>query len=104
MADGRTLRGRSIIVAGAGFAGLTAAVELHHDGAEVTVIEARDRVGGRAWTICGGVLFAGEHTGFKWQGYMNRAVESGLRAAAEVRRMVLGSTERRQTTFVETAR
>jgi monoamine oxidase len=32
----------------------------------------------------GRVLFAGEHTSIKWQGYMNGAVESGLRAAAEV--------------------
>jgi monoamine oxidase len=32
----------------------------------------------------GRVLFAGEHTSLRWQGYMNGAVESGLRAAAEV--------------------
>ena len=32
----------------------------------------------------GHILFAGEHTSIKWQGYMNGAVESGLRAAAEV--------------------
>ena len=32
----------------------------------------------------GRILFAGEHTSIKWQGYMNGAVESGLRAAAEV--------------------
>jgi monoamine oxidase len=30
------------------------------------------------------IVFAGEHTSVKWQGYMNGAVESGLRAAAEV--------------------
>jgi monoamine oxidase len=30
------------------------------------------------------VFFAGEHTSLKWQGYMNGAVESGLRAAEEV--------------------
>ena len=28
--------------------------------------------------------FAGEHTSIKWQGYMNGAVESGLRAAEEI--------------------
>jgi monoamine oxidase len=33
----------------------------------------------------GRILFAGEHTSLRWQGYMNGAVESGLRAAAEVR-------------------
>ena len=32
----------------------------------------------------GRVLFAGEHTSFRWQGYVNGAVESGQRAAAEV--------------------
>ena len=30
------------------------------------------------------IFFAGEHTSIKWQGYMNGAVESGRRAAAEV--------------------
>jgi monoamine oxidase len=30
------------------------------------------------------VHFAGEHTSMKWQGYMNGAVESGLRAAEEI--------------------
>jgi len=30
------------------------------------------------------VLFAGEHTSVRWQGYMNGAIESGQRAAAEV--------------------
>jgi monoamine oxidase len=30
------------------------------------------------------VFFAGEHTSTKWQGYMNGAVESDLRAAEEV--------------------
>jgi monoamine oxidase len=34
------------------------------------------------------LLFAGEHTSFRWQGYMNGAVESGLRAATEVRARV----------------
>ena len=31
----------------------------------------------------GRVIFAGEHTSFRWQGYVNGAVESGQRAAAE---------------------
>lgn len=38
------------IVIGAGAAGLAAARELHDSGRSVTVLEARDRVGGRAWT------------------------------------------------------
>ena len=33
------------------------------------------------------VAFAGEHTSLRWQGYMNGAIESGKRAAAEIRAM-----------------
>jgi monoamine oxidase len=33
------------------------------------------------------VLFAGEHTSVRWQGYMNGAVESGRRAAVEIEAM-----------------
>ena len=40
----------SVIVIGAGFAGLAAASDLAEAGAEVTVLEARDRVGGRVWS------------------------------------------------------
>jgi monoamine oxidase len=39
-----------VAVAGAGLAGLSAADELRRGGAEVTVLEARDRVGGRVWS------------------------------------------------------
>src|SRR5229473_1802192 len=45
------LRGASVIVAGAGLAGLAAARDLVANGATVTVLEARNRVGGRVWTI-----------------------------------------------------
>jgi monoamine oxidase len=41
---------RSVIVIGAGFAGLAAADALAAEGREVTVLEARDRVGGRVWS------------------------------------------------------
>ena len=45
------LSGTSVIVIGAGLAGLSAAVQLRKDGARVMVVEARDRVGGRVLTI-----------------------------------------------------
>jgi polyamine oxidase len=38
-----------VIVVGAGVAGLTCASELQHAGVHVSVIEARDRIGGRLW-------------------------------------------------------
>jgi monoamine oxidase len=40
----------------------------------------------RPWLArpAGRLFFAGEHTSIKWQGYMNGAVESGRRAAAEI--------------------
>ena len=46
-----SLSGKHVVVAGAGLAGLVAARELENRGARVTVIEARDRVGGRVWTL-----------------------------------------------------
>jgi monoamine oxidase len=55
-----SLRNRSVIVAGAGLAGLAAARDLESAGAAVTVIDARDRVGGRVWTIRDG-FEGGQH-------------------------------------------
>src|SRR6267143_4060094 len=51
MSDNGALGGVSVIVAGAGLAGLSAALDLLAMGANVTILEARDRVGGRVWTI-----------------------------------------------------
>ena len=47
----RGLSGKSVIVAGGGLAGLSAARALEARGAAVTVVEARNRVGGRVWTL-----------------------------------------------------
>ena len=47
MGDGGTER---VLVLGAGVAGLVAARLLHDSGYRVTVLEARDRIGGRVWT------------------------------------------------------
>src|SRR5437762_13750806 len=56
MSDDGSLRGVSVLVAGAGLAGLAAARDLLTLGAEVTVVEARDRVGGRVWTLRDGFV------------------------------------------------
>lgn len=46
--------GRTVVVLGAGIAGLVSAYELQQAGYKVTVLEARDRVAGRVWTVRGG--------------------------------------------------
>ena len=55
---------RKIIVVGAGVAGLAAARELIRRGFSVTVLEARDRIGGRVWTYHG--LSAALDAGASW--------------------------------------
>jgi monoamine oxidase len=47
-------KGSSVLILGAGIAGLVAAYELRRAGYEVTVLEYNGRAGGRAWTIRGG--------------------------------------------------
>src|SRR5260370_24228972 len=47
---GEARGGADVVVSGAGLGGLVAARELGRAGLDVLVLEARDRVGGRAWT------------------------------------------------------
>ena len=49
----------SVLIVGAGLAGLAAARELERRGCGVIVVEARDRIGGRVWTLRDG--FGGMH-------------------------------------------
>src|SRR5277367_2618570 len=46
-----TGRGTKVIILGAGIAGLVAAYEMRRAGFDCTVIEARERPGGRNWTL-----------------------------------------------------
>lgn len=50
--------GTTVAILGAGMAGLVAAYELSKAGYQCKILEARDRVGGRNWTIRGGDTIA----------------------------------------------
>ena len=47
-------KGKTVVILGAGIAGMVAAYELRKAGFECTLLEARDRPGGRNWTIRNG--------------------------------------------------
>src|ERR1700709_1402167 len=57
-------RGTSILILGAGMAGLVAAYELRQAGYKVKVLEYNQRAGGRSWTLRGGDEYT-ELGGFK---------------------------------------
>ncbi|GAB4052812.1 flavin monoamine oxidase family protein [Catellatospora paridis] len=75
--DGLRSRGaKSVIVMGGGIAGMTAAYELLKGGYSVTVLEGRDRPGGRNWTVRRGTTFTDlkgqtQTAGFSKGQYMN---------------------------------
>jgi len=55
-------QGREVLILGAGLAGMAAAYELGKLGYHCTILEARDRAGGRCWTVRKGSV--NEETGF----------------------------------------
>jgi len=57
-------KGASVLVLGAGLAGMTAALELRKAGYKVQILEFNGRAGGRNWTLRGGDSFT-ELGGFK---------------------------------------
>jgi monoamine oxidase len=57
-------KGASVLILGAGLAGMTAALELRKAGYNVQVLEFNNRAGGRNWTLRGGDSFT-ELGGFK---------------------------------------
>jgi len=60
----RAPKGRSVLVLGAGMAGMTAAYELRNAGYQVQVLEYNDRAGGRSWSLRGGDVYT-ELGGFR---------------------------------------
>ncbi len=100
--------GRSVVVLGAGIAGLVSAYELRRAGYEVTVLEARDRVGGRVWTVRGGdkIVQTGrpdQHAMFDPGLYFN----AGAARIPSTHRVILGYARRfgvRMETFVNVNR
>src|SRR5277367_2515702 len=50
-------KGASVIVLGAGLAGMTAAIELERVGYKVSVLEYNSRPGGRNWSLRGGDVY-----------------------------------------------
>jgi len=57
-------KGASVLILGAGLAGMTAALELRKAGYNVQILEFNSRPGGRNWTLRGGDTFT-ELGGFK---------------------------------------
>jgi monoamine oxidase len=78
----RDLAGSSVVVAGAGLAGLSAAKALEARGAAVTIVEARGRVGGRVWTLRDG--FAGRQHAEAGADLIEEEQEHVLRLAREL--------------------
>lgn len=50
-------KGATVLILGAGLAGMTAALELRNAGYKVQILEYNGRAGGRNWTIRGGDTF-----------------------------------------------
>ena len=57
IALGGDVKGASVLILGAGLAGMTAALELRKAGYKVQILEFNRRPGGRNWTLRGGDTF-----------------------------------------------
>jgi monoamine oxidase len=87
--------GRTVVIIGAGIAGLVSAYELRRAGYKVTVLEARDRIGGRAWTIRNGTRIVqigrkDQHAAFDPGLYFN----AGPARLPSTHRVILGYARR----------
>jgi monoamine oxidase len=104
----RSSGGKSVVILGAGIAGLVSAYELSRAGYKVSVLEARDRIGGRVWTIRGGerIVQTGrpdQHSAFDPGLYFN----AGAARIPTTHRVILGYARRfgvKMETFVNVNR
>lgn len=93
--EGVSGHGRSVVILGAGIAGLVSAYELNRAGYQVTVLEARDRIGGRSWTLRSGdrIVQTGrpdQHVRFSPELYFN----AGPARIPSTHRAILGYARR----------
>lgn len=74
--EGKVKKGTSVIILGAGIAGMLAAYELEKAGYLVSILEYRNKEGGRCWTLRGGDTYtelggASQRCEFDSGGYLN---------------------------------
>lgn len=74
--EGRPKKGASVLILGAGIAGMLAAYELEKAGYSVSILEYREKEGGRCWTLRGGDTYtelggATQRCRFDDGGYLN---------------------------------
>lgn len=74
--EGKPRKGASVVILGAGLAGMLAAYELEKAGYSVSIIEYREKEGGRCWTLRGGDSYtelggAAQRCEFHNGGYLN---------------------------------
>lgn len=82
----RRARRRHVVVVGAGLAGLVCARRLEQLGFTVTVLEARDRVGGRVYTLDGGAELGAELIGERHTSMRRLAQVVGVARSPDVHR------------------
>ena len=87
-------KGKTVVILGAGIAGMVAAYELRKAGFQCTLLEARERPGGRNWTIRKGSAIeftdgSVQHCDWKEGLYMN----AGPARIPSIHRTMLGYCE-----------